>query len=67
MHTCGIQKNGTDQPMCRAGIDTQMWRMDVWTWGGGRRGWNEQGDLDWHIYTTMCKIDSEGEMAGWHH
>ena len=38
MHTCGILKNGTDQPMCRAGIDTQMWRMDVWTWGGRRRG-----------------------------
>ena len=22
-HTCGIQKNGTDEPICRAGIETQ--------------------------------------------
>ena len=53
MHTCGISKNGTDQPMCRAGIDTQMWRMDVWTWGGGR-----SGGMNWEIwigiYTLPC-------------
>ena len=23
MHICGIQKNGTDEPICRAGIETQ--------------------------------------------
>ena len=23
MHICGIQKNGTDEPICRAGIEMQ--------------------------------------------
>ena len=23
-HTCGIQKNGTDEPVCKAEIETQM-------------------------------------------
>ena len=24
MHICGIQKNGTDEPICKAEIETQM-------------------------------------------
>ena len=36
MHIWGIQKkNGTDKTISRAGMETQMWRTDVWTWGGG--------------------------------
>ena len=31
MHVCGIQKNGTDEPISRAGIETQAQRMDMWT------------------------------------
>ena len=23
-HICGLYKNGTDEPICRAGIETQM-------------------------------------------
>ena len=30
-HICGIQKNGTDEPVCRAEIETQMQRTNVWT------------------------------------
>ena len=26
----GIQKNGTDEPVCRAGIETQTQRTDLW-------------------------------------
>ena len=29
-HICGSEKNGTDKPICRAGIETQTWRMDMW-------------------------------------
>ena len=30
-------------------------------WMGWRKKWwNELGDLDWHIYTTMYKIDKIG-------
>ena len=51
----GIQKNGTDEPICRAGIETQMYRTDLWTWGmsGGRRRWDElRSSID--IYTLPC-------------
>ena len=35
-HICGIQKNGTGEPICRAGIETQTQRMDVWAQGEER-------------------------------
>ena len=42
-HICGIQKNGTDEPIFRAGIERQTQRMDMWTqWGKG--GWDELRD-----------------------
>ena len=31
MHKYGIQKNGTDEPICRAGTETQTQRMDLGT------------------------------------
>ena len=33
----GVYKNGTDEPICRAGIETQT--REQW----GRRGWDESG------------------------
>ena len=29
----GIQKDFTDEPVCRAGIETQIQRTDMWKWG----------------------------------
>ena len=57
-HLCGTQKNGTDEPVCRAEIETQMQRTNVWTpreeSGGGGSG----GGMNWEIgidmYTLMC-------------
>ena len=50
-HICGIQKNGTDEPACRAEIETQMQRRNIQTprgessWGWG--WWcDEFGDWD---------------------
>ena len=49
-------ENGTDELVCRAEIETKMWRTNVWTprkesGGGG-------GVLNWAIgidmYTLMC-------------
>ena len=31
MHVYGIQKNGTDEPIYREGMEAQMWRMDLCT------------------------------------
>ena len=30
-HICGIQKNGTDKPVCKAETETQMQGTNVWT------------------------------------
>ena len=64
-HICRIQKNGTDEPICRAGREMQTQRMDTWT-QQGRGGWDELGDQVSHKYTTMCKIDSQWEPAVQH-
>jgi len=37
MYIYGIKKNGTDEPICRAGIETQMQRVDLWTRQGKER------------------------------
>ena len=46
MHICGIQKNGTDEPVCKAEIEIQMQRTNVWTPRGENGGWDELGDWD---------------------
>ena len=56
-HICGTQKNVTDEPVCRAEIETQMQRTNVWTPRGecGRSG---GGGMNWEIgidiYTLIC-------------
>ena len=56
-HICGIQKNGTDEWVCKAEIETQMQRTNVWTprgesevVGGGRMNW----EIGNYIYTLIC-------------
>ena len=41
MHIYKIQKNSTDEPICRAGVETQMQRMVMWTQCRKERGWDE--------------------------
>ena len=50
------RKNGTDEPVCKAEIETQMERTNVWTpWGKGGGG---GGGMNWEIgidiYTLIC-------------
>ena len=56
-HICGTQKNGTDEPVCRAEIETQMQRTNVWT-PRGESGWGGGGVMNWEIgidiYTLIC-------------
>ena len=37
-HIYGIQKNGTEKFTYRAAMENQTQRIDLWTWGDGRRG-----------------------------
>ena len=59
MPICGTQKNGTDEPVCREGIETQMQRTNVRTpRGESVRGVGDGGVINWEIeidiYTLIC-------------
>ena len=59
MHICGTWKNGTDEPVCRAEIETQMQRTNVWTPSGENGGGvGGGGGMNWEIgidmYTLIC-------------
>ena len=45
----------------------QKWRkrqrMELWTWGEGRRGWQIWRESNTETYITMCKIDGQRESA----
>ena len=61
MHTCGIQKNGIDELICKAEIETQMQRTNMDAKGGkwGRMNWDIQIDT----YILLC-ITQIGEGNG---
>ena len=64
IHIYGIWKDGTDKPICRAAMEIQTQRTDLWTQGGiRRRGWDEQREQHGNIYTTIYEIDSQWEFA----
>ena len=37
MHIYGLQKNGTEEFIYREAMEKQTQRIDIWTWGKGRR------------------------------
>ena len=39
IHIYGIQKDGTDKSMCRAAMETETGRTDLWTGVGEKRKW----------------------------
>ena len=53
MHICGIYKSGTDEPICKAEIETQTQRTNTWTPRGKKRS-----GMNWEIgtdmYTPLC-------------
>ena len=64
-HIYGIQEDGTDEPICRAAMEMQIQRTDLWTQGSGKEvegGMNGESKLG-NIYTTVCKIDNQWKFA----
>ena len=63
MHGCGIQKEATDESLCRAAMETQtLGRVDP-TGGGredGQGGMN--GGSNKETSTTVCKPDRPWEV-----
>ena len=53
MHIYRIWKNGTDEPIFRAGIVTQ--RMDKWTRVGG--------DMNWETGLKVCALPCVKQIA----
>ena len=43
MNICEIQKNGTDELICKAEIETQMQKTNIWTLRR-KGGWDELGN-----------------------
>ena len=59
MHICGIQINGVDEPVCKAEIETEMQRTNIWTPGGKAGvGVGGGGGMNWEtgfdLYTLIC-------------
>ena len=52
-HVGGIQKNGTDEPICKAEIQTQAQRTNVWT-PRRERGWDRWGHWGVDKYILLC-------------
>ena len=53
-HIYGIQKDGTDESICRAAMEMQTQRTDLWTWcgvGGEEGGTNGQSTME--TYTLL--------------
>ena len=57
-HIYGVKKNGTDEPICKAAVETQTQRTDRQTCehNRGRREWDEWREQHCSIYITICKI-----------
>ena len=58
MHIYGILKNGTDEPICKEGMQTQTYRKELWAQFGKERVGRTEKVESIYIYTTMCKVDS---------
>ena len=66
MHIYRIQKNGTEEFICRVAMEKQTQRTDLWTWWGGQEEEGEMyGKSNMEPYITICKIDSQQEFAVW--
>ena len=57
-------KRYTVHSICRAAMEMQTYRTDLWT-QGGRRGWDEWREWHGNICMTICKTDSQRELAVW--
>ena len=61
-HIYGILKDGNDNPICRTGKETQMYRTDFWTlWEKVRMGWSERIALKHVYYQVWNRLPAQAE------
>ena len=59
-----LQKDGTNEPICRAAMEMQTQRTGLWDMVGGEKGEGEMyGESNIEIYNAICKTDSQWEFA----
>ena len=51
--------NGTEEFNCRAAMEKQKKRIDLWTRGEGEM----YGESNMETYITICKVESQCEFA----
>ena len=54
-HICGNYKNNTDEPICKAEIETQMQRKKAWTPRRGGRGIGKNWEIGAGMDILLCK------------
>ena len=62
-HIYGIQKDGTDESICKAAMEKQREQTYEHRERGGEGEMHGQSNMETHI--TICKIDSQWEFAVW--
>ena len=61
-HMYGTQKDGIDEPICRAAMETQTQGTALWTqWG--KEGVDKSREQYGNIHITKCKVGSQREFA----
>ena len=62
MHIYGIQKDGTDEFICREAMEKQIQRKDLWKRAGGREG-KMYGESN--METTQMSMDKDEWIKKW--
>ena len=60
MHFYGIQKDGTYEPICRAPMETQIQRKNLWTWVWREKG---KGEMNRESNIETCILSYEKQIA----
>ena len=61
MHIYGIQKEGTNECICKAAMEKQTQRTDLWTWGGaGEEKVRCMETVTWKLQLPYVKQIADG-------
>ena len=61
MYIYGIQKDGADEPNCRAAVEMQTQRTDLWAWeaeGEKKGGMTEESGMETYTLPYVKQIAS---------
>ena len=59
---CGVQKDGTDDPICMTAVEMQAQETDLWKQWAKERVHELEDDHE-NIHIPTCKVDSQRELA----